>query len=157
MTTAPISSGRDAKHSPISRMMPSFSALRLAGRFRPTVRTRSARSILSSPEPPASAVSAFPCVICVLVRIVMLYNEFGHGAEIDQFWINRLAALELLQQLDRTEAHALVLDIDGRTVVGLEGVSGFEIDQLVRADGLEVGTERQHLAGNRALHLAADD
>src|SRR5437588_10709073 len=75
-TTAPISSGREAKHAPISRMMPSLSALRLAGRFRPTVKTRSTRSILNSPEAPASAVSAFPCVICVLVRIVMLYNEF---------------------------------------------------------------------------------
>src|SRR5581483_1883218 len=229
MTTAPISSGRDAKHSPISRMMPSLSALRLAGRFRPTVRTRSTLSICSSPEAPAPAVSAIPCVICVLVRIVMLYNEFGrsqgglgvrggrmlfyrlcrpgegqakagttaevvalpefrepplshhlmhvdhdavgmprggadenvlhqpaiflvprlesrHGAEIDQLGINRLAALELLQELDRAEAHALVLDIDDGAVVGLEGVFGLEVNQLVGADGLEVSAEGQHLA-----------
>ena len=32
-----------------------------------------------------------------------------------------------------------------------------EIDQLVGADGLEVGAERQHFADDRALHLAADD
>ena len=54
MTTAPMSSGRVAKQSPISRMMPSLSALRLAGRFRPTVRTAPSCSILSSPDWPAA-------------------------------------------------------------------------------------------------------
>ena len=72
--------------------------------------------------------------------------EFRHGAEIDQFGIDRLAALQLLQQLDRAEADALVLDIDDRAVVGLEGVFGFELDQLVGPDDLEVGAERQDLA-----------
>src|SRR6266702_1798691 len=83
--------------------------------------------------------------------------EFRHGAAVDQLRVDRLAALELLQQLDRTEAHALVLDIDGRTVIGLEGVFGLQVYQLVGADGLEVGAEWQHLAGDRTLHLAADD
>src|SRR5262245_28907472 len=44
--------------------------------------------------------------------------EFRHGAEVDQLGIDRLAALELLQQLHRPEADALVLDIDDRAVVG---------------------------------------
>src|SRR6185437_2260201 len=84
--------------------------------------------------------------------------EFRRGAEIDQFWIHRLAAFELLQQLDRPEADAPVLDIDHRAVVGLEGVFRFEIDQLVGADDLEVGAERQHLAVDPlAFHLAAGD
>ena len=59
--------------------------------------------------------------------------EPRHGAEIDQFGIDRLAALEFLQQFDRAEAQALVLDIDNCAVVGLEGVFGFQFDQLVRA------------------------
>src|SRR3954447_10377563 len=79
MTTAPVCSGRDAKHSPISRMMPSLSALRLAGRFRPTVKTAPTFSIVRSELVPAAAASAFPCVICVLVRIAMLYYEFGRS------------------------------------------------------------------------------
>src|SRR6266702_1052946 len=83
--------------------------------------------------------------------------EPRHGAKIDQLRIDRLAALELLQQIDRAEAHALVLDIDGGAVVGLEGVFRFKIDQLVWADRLEVGAEWQYLAGDRTLHLAADD
>ena len=35
-----------------------------------------------------------------------------------------------------------VLDIDHRAVVGLEGIFGLEVDQLVGADDLEVGAER---------------
>ena len=35
--------------------------------------------------------------------------EFRHGAAIDQFWIDRLAALELVQQIDRAEAQADVI------------------------------------------------
>src|SRR6185437_5668382 len=84
--------------------------------------------------------------------------EFRRRSEIDQLGIDRLAALQLLQQVDGTEADTLVLDIDHRAVIGLEGVSGFEIDQLIGADDLEVRAERQHLAVDIiAPHLAADD
>src|SRR4029450_10352227 len=44
------------------------------------------------------------------------------GADMSELGIDGLAALELLQQLDGPEAQALVLDIDPRAVVGLEGV-----------------------------------
>src|SRR5215468_36345 len=75
MTTAPMSSGRCAKHSPIARMMPSLSALRLAGRLRPTVSTLPAVSTLSRSDEVAAAVSeAFPIDYYVLSRIVMFYN-----------------------------------------------------------------------------------
>ncbi len=67
--------------------------------------------------------------------------EPRHGAEIDQFGVDRLAALEFLQQVDRAEAQALVLDIDDCAVVGLEGVFRFELDQFVGADDLEIRTE----------------
>src|SRR5207248_6850999 len=97
------------------------------------------------------------CALPISAVLLMPGLESGDSAEINQFWIDRLAALELLEQLHRAEADALVLDIDGGAVVGLEGVSGFEIDQLVGADGLEIGAERQHLAGDRARHLAADN
>src|SRR3954451_8040216 len=43
--------------------------------------------------------------------------EFRDGAEIDQFRIARLAALQLLQQLDRPETEALVFDINDRADV----------------------------------------
>ena len=72
--------------------------------------------------------------------------EFRHRAEIDQFRVDRLAALQLLQQFDRAEAKALVLDIDHRAVVGLEGIFRLEFDQLVGPDDLEVGAERADLA-----------
>ena len=62
--------------------------------------------------------------------------EFRHGAEIDQLGIDRLAAFEFLQQLDRPKTDALVLDIDDRTVVGLESVFGLELDQLVGPDDI---------------------
>src|SRR5262245_42907547 len=83
--------------------------------------------------------------------------EFRHGAEVDQLGIDRLAALELLQQLDRPKADALVLDIDHRAVVGLEGILRFEVDQFVGTDNLEVRAERQHLAVDLASYLATDD
>src|ERR1700761_3713198 len=146
ITTAPISSGSSAKHSPIARMMPSLSALRLAGRFRPTVSTAPDLSTLSSGEVSSREAAAFPMEYYVLTRIVMFYNywrgsqllsrlkhrmhidhhaigvargrgdenvlhqpaivfvaglELRHRAEIDQFGIDRLAAFQLLQQLDR--------------------------------------------------------
>src|SRR6476660_2301031 len=84
--------------------------------------------------------------------------EFRHGAKIDQLWIDRLAALQSLQQLDRAEADDLVFDIDHGAVVGLEGVSGLELDQFVGPDDLEISTEGKHLAVDLlAPHLAADD
>src|SRR5882724_3857224 len=89
-----------------------------------------------------------------VVRVSRL--ELRHGAEIDQLGIDRLAALQFLQQVHRSEADATVLDIDDRAVIGLEGVFGFEIDQLVGADDLEVSAERQNLAVNSfAPHLTA--
>src|SRR5437762_9061912 len=82
--------------------------------------------------------------------------EPWHGAEIDQFGIDRFAAFQLLQQVDRAEAQALVLDIDDRAIVGLEGVFGFQFDQFVGPDDLEVGAERTDLAVDLlAPHLAA--
>src|SRR6185312_11309014 len=72
--------------------------------------------------------------------------EFRHGAEIDQFRVDRFAALQFLQQFDRAEANALVLDIDHRAVVGLEGIFRLELDQLVGPDDLVVGAERADLA-----------
>src|SRR6185437_5667740 len=76
ITTAPISSGRFAKQSWIARMMPSFSALRLAGRLRPTVSTAPDVSILSGAARSAvTAAAAFP-IYCVLRRIVILYNHW---------------------------------------------------------------------------------
>src|SRR5438552_8008390 len=82
--------------------------------------------------------------------------EPWHGAEIDQFGIDRFAAFQLLQQVDRAEAQALVLDIDDGAIVGLEGVFGLELDQLVGPDDLEVGTEGADLAVDLlAPHLAA--
>src|SRR6185437_14717277 len=246
ITTAPISSGRFAKQSWIARMIPSFSALRLAGRLRPTVSTEPDVSILSSAARSAvTAAAAFP-IYCVLRRIVIFYNhwrgsqcsrrpgpdaqlrirlmpcrlisavrpmpsairmpgvmgpgvrrddvplqhlmdvdhdavgvagggadenvlhqpaiffvaglEFRHGAEIDQFRVDRLAALQLLQEIDRAEAHPLVLDIDGRAIVGLESVFGLELDQFVGADDLEVGAERADLAADAlSPHLAASN
>src|ERR1700744_6758354 len=74
ITTAPIPSGRLAKQSWIARMMPSFSALRLAGRLRPTVNTAPDISTLSSAARSAvAAAAAFP-IDCVPCRIVMFYN-----------------------------------------------------------------------------------
>src|SRR5882762_6520710 len=83
--------------------------------------------------------------------------EFRHGAEIDQFGIDRLAAFQFLQQIHGPEADAFVLDIDGGAVVSLERIFGFQFDQLVGPDDLEVRAEGQHLAGDIAAHLAADD
>ena len=84
--------------------------------------------------------------------------ESRHGAEIDQAWIDRLASLQLLQQFDRAEADALVLDIDHCAVIGLEGIFRLQIDQLIGADDLKVGASIQHLAIDAfAMHLAADD
>src|SRR5665213_3668361 len=80
------------------------------------------------------------------------------GAEIDQFGIDRLAALQPLQQLNGAETDAPVLDIDHRAVVGLEGVFRLELDQLVGPDDLEVGAERADLAVDGfAAHLTAGD
>src|ERR1700722_5113072 len=83
--------------------------------------------------------------------------ELRHGAEIDQFRIDRFAAFQPLHQLDRPKTNAAVLDIDHRAVVGLEGVFGFEFDQFTRPDDLEVRAERADLAVDIiAAHLAAD-
>ena len=84
--------------------------------------------------------------------------ELRHGAEIDQFRIDRLAAFQPLQQFDRAETNAPVLDIDHRAVVGLERIFRFEFDQFVGPDDLEVRAERADLAVDAlAAHLAADD
>src|SRR4051812_30903749 len=84
--------------------------------------------------------------------------EFRHGAEIDQTGIDRLTALQLLQQLERPETDALVFDINDRAVVGLEGVFCLKLDQLVGADNLEIGAERTNLAIDvRATDVAAKD
>jgi hypothetical protein len=56
--------------------------------------------------------------------------EFRHGAAIDQFGIDRLAALQLPQQIGRPEAKALV-PTDHRAIVGLEGVFRLQFDQLI--------------------------
>src|SRR6516225_4758407 len=58
--------------------------------------------------------------------------EFRRAAAIDQFWIDRLVAFELLQEIDWPEADALVLDIDERTVVSLDRIFRFQLDQLIR-------------------------
>src|SRR5437879_13662906 len=80
MTTAPTPSGRLEKQSWIARMMPSFSALRLAGRLRPTVSTAPVCTILSRSDRPAAAVEAFPMgVYYFLCRIVIFYNDFGRS------------------------------------------------------------------------------
>src|SRR5258705_313009 len=82
--------------------------------------------------------------------------ELWHGAEIDQLGIDRLAALQPLQQFDGAEANALVLDIDYGTVVGLERVFRLEFDQLAGPDDLEVRAERADLAVDAiAAHLSA--
>src|SRR5215471_4718101 len=67
--------------------------------------------------------------------------EPRHRAAIDQRRINSLAALELFQEIERPEADALVLDINGRAIIGLEGVFCLELDQLVGPDELEVCTQ----------------
>src|SRR5205085_8206158 len=77
---------------------------------------------------------------------------------IDQVRVHRLAAFQLLQQVERAEAKTLVLDIDHRAVVGLEGVFRLELDQLVGPDDLEVGAERADLAVDPlAFHVTTDD
>src|SRR5713226_7075958 len=81
--------------------------------------------------------------------------ELRHSAEIDQLGIDGLAALQPLQQLDGAETNALVLDIDDRAVVGLEGIFRFQFDQLIGPDDLEVRAERADLAVDIAAHLAA--
>src|SRR4051794_21999250 len=84
--------------------------------------------------------------------------EFWHGAEIDQFGIDRLAALELLQQIDRAEAQAFVLDIDHGAIVGLEGVFRLQLDQLVGPDHLEIGAESEDFSVDALpFHRAAGD
>src|SRR5258705_4990447 len=81
MTTAPTPSGRLEKQSWIARMMPSFSALRLAGRLRPTVSTAPDCSILSNPDWAAGA-AAFPIgFYCFLSRIVIFYNYWRESQE----------------------------------------------------------------------------
>src|SRR3984893_13593754 len=76
ITTAPMPSGIFEKHSWIASMMPSFSALRFAGRLRPTDRTGPEISTLSSAEGSAVAAdAAFAIDDCVLFRIVILYND----------------------------------------------------------------------------------
>src|SRR5665213_4481486 len=73
-----MSSGRLAKQSWIARIMPSFNALRLAGRLRPTLSTAPAVSILSSADgSTVAAVAALAMGYCVLSRIVMFYNELS--------------------------------------------------------------------------------
>src|SRR5450631_1231237 len=89
---------------------------------------------------------------------VMAGLESRNGAEIDQIRIDRLAALEFLQQIQRPEPDALVFDINDGAVVGLEGVFRLQLDQFVRPDDLEIGTERTDLAVDvRSAHLAAHD
>src|SRR5689334_10263223 len=84
--------------------------------------------------------------------------ESRHGAEIDQLWIDGFAALEFLQEFDRPEPYPPVLDIDHRAVIGLEGIFGLEVDQLVGTDDLEIRAERQDLAVDLfALHRSARD
>src|SRR6516225_432664 len=84
--------------------------------------------------------------------------EFRHGTEINLRGIDRLAPFEFLQKLHRTEAYALVLDIDDRAVVGFEGVFCFELDQFVGPNDLKVRAARENLAVDFfALHLAAND
>jgi len=64
--------GRFAKQSPIARMMPSLSALRLAGRLRPTVITLPVISTFKQFRlSRGAAASAFPMRFYVLDRIVM--------------------------------------------------------------------------------------
>src|SRR5258708_36614326 len=63
-------------------IMPSFSALRLAGRLRPTVITAPDISTLSSAEGSAFAAgAAFPMSNYVLCRIVIYYNEFTRSQQ----------------------------------------------------------------------------
>src|SRR6185437_7310228 len=83
--------------------------------------------------------------------------EFRRGAAIDQLGIDRLVALELLQQVERPEADALVLDIDHRPVGGLEGVFRFQLDQLIGPDDLEIRAERINLAVDLTADIATDD
>src|SRR6202035_5845671 len=69
-------SGIFEKHSWIASMMPSFSALRFAGRLRPTDSTGPEISTLSSAEGSAVAAdAAFAIDDCVLFRIVIFYND----------------------------------------------------------------------------------
>ena len=61
-------------------MMPSFSALRLAGRLRPTVSTAPAFSIWSKPDGSAVAESGVSHGrFCFLSRIVMFYNYLARS------------------------------------------------------------------------------
>src|SRR3982074_2825116 len=76
MTMAPMPSGIFAKQSWIARIMPSFSALRLAGRLRPTDSTGPDLSTLSSAVGSAVAAgAACPMDYYVLSRIVIHYND----------------------------------------------------------------------------------
>src|SRR5581483_2286743 len=83
--------------------------------------------------------------------------EFRRGAAIDEFRVDRLVALEPLQQLRRPEADALVLDIDDCAIVGLKRIFRLQLDQLIGPDDLEVRTERADLAVDLPTHLTADD
>src|SRR6516165_7265452 len=83
--------------------------------------------------------------------------ELRRAAAIDQLRIDRLVALELLQQIKRPEADALVLDIDDRAVVGLKRIFRFQLDQLVGPDDLEIRAEWTDLAVDLAAHFTADD
>src|SRR5260363_93745 len=95
--------------------------------------------------------------------LVVAGLEAWLGPEVDQLGIDGLAALELLQQIDRSEANAAVLDIDGRAIIRFQGVFRLQVDQLVGADDLEVGAQIANPAADalaaqaRALHLAAMD
>src|SRR5262249_35929051 len=95
-----MSSGRCAKHSPIARMMPSLSALRLAGRLRPTVSTLPAVSTLSRSDEVAAAVSeAFPIDYYVLSRIVIYYNYLDRS----QCLPSSRRTPELVARMERSE------------------------------------------------------
>ena len=64
--------------------------------------------------------------------------KFGGGAEINQLGVDRLALLQPLQQFDRSKTNSPILDIDYRAVVGFEGISRFQVDELVGPDDLKI-------------------
>src|ERR1700689_4951297 len=84
--------------------------------------------------------------------------EPRHGAKINQRGIDRLAAVELLHQLDRAAADTAVFDIDHRAVVALDCVFRFKIDRRVRTDDLKIRAKGKDFAVEvMAPYLAAND
>src|ERR1700694_2614958 len=135
-------SGIFEKHSWIASMMPSFSALRFAGRLRPTDSTGPEIPTLSSAEGSAVAAdAAFAIDDCVLFRIVILYNDL----EWSQSWTWARCAPSPACGRGKRGSSQHLMHVDHDTV----GVAGADADEQVLhqpAIAFGAGLEFRHRA-----------